>query len=63
MRVAGQQPGAHAPSRRVDDGIRGGQFVLPVQVGYDATLDLRALENGRYMVRTGATVVPLQVQH
>lgn len=40
-----------------------GREVLRVQVGYDATLDLSALENGRYMVRTGATVVPLQVQH
>jgi len=38
-----------------------GREVLRVQVGYDATLDLGALENGRYLLRSAAAVVPVQV--
>ncbi len=38
-----------------------GREVLRVQVGYDATLDLGALENGRYLLRSADAVVPVQV--
>lgn len=38
-----------------------GREVLRVQVGYDATLDLSALENGRYLLRSTDALVPVQV--
>lgn len=38
-----------------------GREVMRVQVGYDGMLDLGALENGRYLLRSAAAVVPVQV--
>jgi len=38
-----------------------GREVLSVQVGYEGTLDLSALENGRYLLRSADAMVPVQV--
>jgi hypothetical protein len=40
-----------------------GREVRRVQVGHDGTVDLGVLEDGRYLLRCAAAVVPVQVLH